>query len=100
MELIMWKGKLEKPREKSIQTPFLATRNPHEVTETRTRDSSGGRRASNRLHHGAVGVENINLIIYPIHARFLEREISVLQRYRSVNCCFSVARTLDRSPVR
>ena len=29
---------------------------------------------------------------YLTNARFLEREISVLQRYRSVNCCFSVAR--------
>ena len=27
------------------------------------------------------------------YARFLEREITVLQRYRSVNCCVSIART-------
>ena len=27
------------------------------------------------------------------YVRFLEREISVLQRCRSVNCCFSVSRT-------
>ena len=41
-------------------------------------------------------VERTKLTLYYVcvaYARFLEHEISVLQRYRSVNCCFSVART-------
>ena len=45
--------KLEKPREKPTQTPFRPPRNPHGVTETGTRDPSGGRRAPNRLRHEA-----------------------------------------------
>ena len=36
------------------QTPFRPPRNPHGVTETRTRDPSGGRRAPNRLRHEAA----------------------------------------------
>ena len=47
-------GKREKPREKPTQTPFRPPRNPHGVTETRTRDPSGGRRAPNRLRHEAA----------------------------------------------
>ena len=47
-------GKREKPREKPTQTPFRPPRNPHEVTETQTRNPSGGRRASNRLRHEAA----------------------------------------------
>ena len=50
---ISGRGKREKPREKLIQIRFRP-RSLHRVTETRTRDSSGGRRASNRLHHGEV----------------------------------------------
>ena len=46
---ISGKGKREKPREKPTQTPFRPPRNTHGGTETRTRDPSGGRRASNRL---------------------------------------------------
>ena len=45
---------LEKPREKPTQTPFRPPGNPHGGTETRTRDPSGGRRASNRLRHKAA----------------------------------------------
>ena len=37
--------------EKPTQSPFRPPRNPHGVTETRTRDPSGGRRAPNRLRH-------------------------------------------------
>ena len=47
-------GKWEKPREKPTQTPFCPPRNPHGVTETRTRDPSGGKRAPNRLPHEAA----------------------------------------------
>ena len=39
---ICGRGKREKPREKPTQTPFRPPRNPHGVTETRTRDPSGG----------------------------------------------------------
>ena len=48
------RGIREKPREKPTQTPFHPPRNPQSVNETRTRDPSGGRRASNRLHHEAA----------------------------------------------
>ena len=51
---ICGRGKREKPREKPTQTPFRPPRNPHGVTETRTRDPSGGRRAPNRLRHEAA----------------------------------------------
>ena len=55
--------KRENPREKPTQTPFRPPRNPHGVTETRTRDPSGGRRAPNRLRHEAamflfIGLKN------------------------------------------
>ena len=46
--------KREKPREKPTQNPFRQPRNPHGVTETRTRDLSSGSRASNRLGHGVA----------------------------------------------
>ena len=61
VELICGRGKWEKPREKPTQTPFRPPRNPHGVTETRTRDPSGGRRAPNRLRHEAA----TNFICYP-----------------------------------
>ena len=48
------RGKREKPREKPTQTPFRPPPNPHGGTETRTRDPSGERRASNRLRHEAA----------------------------------------------
>ena len=51
-------GKRDKPGEKSTQTPFHPPRNPHEVTEARTRDPIGGRRATNRLRH-RVAINNI-----------------------------------------
>ena len=51
---ICGRGKGEEPREKPTQTPFRPPRNPHGGTETRTRDPSGGRRASNRLRHEAA----------------------------------------------
>ena len=47
-------GKTRKLREKHTQTTFRPPRNPHSVTETRTRDPIAGRRASNRLSHGAA----------------------------------------------
>ena len=39
------RGKLEKPREKPTLTSIHPTRNSLGVTETRTQDPSGGRRA-------------------------------------------------------
>ena len=67
-----WNGicntrKRGKPRENSTQTPFRP-RNPHGVTETRTRDPSGGRRASNRLRNGIAVVRNAT----PIHRHQLD----------------------------
>ena len=43
------------------QTPLRPPRNQHGVTETRTRDPSGGRRASNRLRYEAALNEYIKL---------------------------------------
>ena len=54
---ICGRGKREKPREKHTQTPFRPQRNPHGVTETRTRDPSSGRRAANRLRHEAAPLQ-------------------------------------------
>ena len=51
---IFGKGIREKPREKPIQTPFRPPRNPYGVIEAWTRDPSVGRRAFNRLGHGAA----------------------------------------------
>ena len=48
------RGKREKPREKPTQTSFCPPRNPHGVTETRTLNPSGGKRAPNRLRHEAA----------------------------------------------
>ena len=53
----------EKPREKPTQTPFRPPRNPHGGTETRTRDPSGGRRASKRLRHEAALTHEIKEIM-------------------------------------
>ena len=46
------------PQEKPTQTPFRPPRNPHGVTERRTRDPSCGRRATNRLRHGEAQLRN------------------------------------------
>ena len=54
---ICGRRKREKPGEKPPQTPFRPPRNPNGGTETRTRDPSGGRRASNRLRHEAAYIE-------------------------------------------
>ena len=51
---ICGRGKREKPPEKPTQTPIRPPQNPRGVTETRTRDPSSGRRASNRLCHEAA----------------------------------------------
>ena len=45
---ICGRGKREKPREKSIHTPFRPPRNTQGVTETRTRDPSGGSKRLNQ----------------------------------------------------
>ena len=58
---ICGRGKREKPREKPTQTPFRPPRNPHGLTETRSRDPSGGRRAPNRLRHEAAKKTSIKL---------------------------------------
>ena len=39
---------------KFTQIPFRSPRNPYGMTETRTRNPSGGKRATNRLCHGAA----------------------------------------------
>ena len=39
---ISGRGKRDKPREKTTQTPFRPLRNPHGVIEMRTLDLSGG----------------------------------------------------------
>ena len=59
---ICGRGKPEKLREKPTLTPFRPPRNPHGRTETRTRDPSGGRRASNRLRHEAAYLEILMII--------------------------------------
>ena len=76
-----WNGicgrvKREKPREKPTQTPFRPPRNPHGVTETRTWDPSGWRRAPNRLRHEAA-------LIYLIQTRqmLVTVKVSILLRY-------------------
>ena len=51
---IFGSGKLEKSREKPTQTQFRPLQSLHGVTEKRTRDPSGGRRAPNRLSHEAA----------------------------------------------
>ena len=57
---ICGRGKREKPRDIPTQTSFRPPRNPHGVTETRTRDPIGGRRAINRLHHEAAEFTILN----------------------------------------
>ena len=47
-------GKMGETPRKTYPDPFRPPRNPHGVTETRTRDPSGGRRASNHLRHEAA----------------------------------------------
>ena len=66
---ICCRGKREKPREKPTQIPFRPPRNPHGVTETRTRDPSGGRRAPNRLRHEAAPSIVYNSVV--LNAEFL-----------------------------
>ena len=46
-------GKNRRNSEKSLSSLISPTRNPNGVTETRILGPSGGRRASNRLRHGA-----------------------------------------------
>ena len=62
MRFVTWKTR--ETQRKSIQTPFLPPGNPHGVTETRTRDLTGVKRASNRLHHGAAFTDNrkVNIV--------------------------------------
>ena len=63
---ICGRGKREKPLEKPTQTQFHLPRNPHKVTETRTRDSKDNRGASNRLRHGAVFNNNDYCYMYDL----------------------------------
>ena len=58
---IYGRGKREKSQGKPTHTPVRLPRNPHGVTETRTRNSSGGRRPPNSFRHGAA-----NFIYYYI----------------------------------
>ena len=65
---ICGRGKREKPREKPTQTPFRPPRNPHGGTERRTRDLSGGGRASNRLRHEAAYISIcLNIVGLPVN---------------------------------
>ena len=52
-----WNEIYGKLREKPTPIPFRPPRNPHGVTEARTRDSNGGRRSNNRLRHEVARVE-------------------------------------------
>ena len=52
------------PLKKPTQTPFRPPRNPYGVTETRTWDPSGGRRAPNRLRHEAALIVSYVFVIY------------------------------------
>ena len=74
---IRGKGKREKPLEKPTLTPFRPLRIPHGVTETRTRDHSGVRRASSRLRHGAAPLGNAVLFIKK-KFRVLSEELRIL----------------------
>ena len=72
------RGKREKPREKPTQTPLRPPRHPHGGTETRTRDPSGGRRASNRLRHEAAFSTYYNYVIINCNIFLLTYLISML----------------------
>ena len=48
------RGKQEKPQEKPTRILFRPPRNSHVMTETRTRDPSGGRQQFNLLRHGTA----------------------------------------------
>ena len=78
--------KREKPREKPTQTPFRPPRNPREVTETRTRDPSGGRRAPNRLRHeAAISLRRYgSKLVYHITIYFLFTLVSVTCKYSTL----------------
>ena len=54
VEWNLWQGKTGETPRKPTQTPFRPSRNLHGGTETRTRDPSGRRRASNHLRHEAA----------------------------------------------
>ena len=75
---ICGRGKREKPREKPTQTPFRAPRNPHGVTETRTRDPSGGRRAPNRLRHEAATIVLLYYLNFIFVLRFITAAIFLI----------------------
>ena len=49
-----WLGKIGETPRKTYSDSFSSITKPYEVTETRNRDPSGGRRVSNRLRHGAT----------------------------------------------
>ena len=49
VEWNLWKVKTGETPRKTYPNPFRPPRNPHGVTETRTRDPNGGKRASNRF---------------------------------------------------
>ena len=85
MWIILWneicgREKREKPREKPTQTPFRPPRNPHGGTETRPRDHSGGRRASNRLRHVAAVPKIIEIIVNKRAEKINDSEIVELRR--------------------
>ena len=63
----LWLRKTGDTPTKTTQTQFRPPRNPHGVTETRTRDPSGGMREVNRLHHGPTSFYFSFTIIYRLY---------------------------------
>ena len=62
MKFLAWRT--GETRGKPMQTPFRPPRNPHGLTEMRTRGRSCGTRASNFLGHGVVNWKLIKENIY------------------------------------
>ena len=64
----------------------MKPRNPHGVTETRTRDPSGGMRGTNRAHHGAALYYLISFLVpeFNLIGSFTWRTLPGL--YRATTC--------------
>ena len=103
MNIEKWRNEIcgreerEKLREKYTQTPIRPKRKPHRLTKTPTRDSSGGRRASNSLRHGAARIIIIIIIIiiyyfYYYHHRYCGGSVA-----QAVRCSPPIARVPSSS---
>ena len=82
MESDLWQEKTGETPRKTYPTQFRPPRNPHGVTETRTRDPSGGKRGSKRLRHGAADCYHNDRIIDYYHCN---RIIVFLQLYKIIS---------------